>query len=119
MIWWPPSKTGMLSRSVAVAAGDAFSSVRIRQTVVSLSWVLPHVPCHTWIPIRDHYDFVLCHTYVVLPDSLPVYSGVYSAVIDYDTYIKCVKGDNGNALPLGKIFYFTDRPYYVAYCTIY
>ena len=99
--------------------GDAFSPVRIRRTVVSLSWVLPHVPCHTWIPIRDHYDFVLCHTYVVLPDSPPVYGGVYSAVIDYDTYIKCVKGDNGNALTLGKIFYFTDRPYYVAYCTIY
>ena len=70
----------MLSRGVAVAAGDAFSSVRIRQTVVSLSWVLPHVPCHTCIPIRDHYDFVLCYTYVVLPDSLLVYGGVYTAV---------------------------------------
>src|SRR5574338_831113 len=28
----------------------AFSPVRIRQTVVSLPWVLPHVPCHTCIP---------------------------------------------------------------------
>ena len=31
--------------------GDAFSPVRIRQTVVSLPWVLPHVPCHTCIPL--------------------------------------------------------------------
>ena len=71
---------GVLFRGVAVVAGDAFSPVRIRQMLVSLPWVLPHMPCHTRIPIRDHYDFVLCYTYVVLPDSPPVYGGVYSAV---------------------------------------
>ena len=44
--------------------------------------------------IRDHYEFVLCYTYGVLPDIPLVYGGVY------DIYIKCVKGDNGNALTL-------------------
>ena len=38
----------------------------------ALSYLYPY--------IRDHYEFVLCYTYGVLPDSPPVYGGVYSAV---------------------------------------
>ena len=48
--------------------GVAFSPVRIRRTVVSLPWVLPHVPCHTCIPfMRDHYEFVLYLEYMDCP----------------------------------------------------
>ena len=54
---WPLREIGVL-----FAVGDrsygALPSARIRQTVVSLPWVWPHVPCQTLGAIRDHYGFL-------------------------------------------------------------
>ena len=46
-----------------------------------------------------HYEFGLCCTYGVHPDSPLVWWSLQNS-IDYDIYIKCVKGDIGNALTL-------------------
>ena len=51
-------------------ANGSFTTLGIASC--ALSYLYPY--------IRDHYEFVLCYTYGVLPDIPPVYGGVYSAV---------------------------------------
>ena len=58
---------------------------------------LPRVPCR--MPYRAFYKFVLYHTYGVPSDSPPVYKGIMVLYRLWE-YIKCVKGDMGNALTL-------------------
>ena len=51
-------------------ANGSFTTLGIASC--ALSYLYPY--------IRDHYEFVLCYTYGVLPDIPLVYGGVYSAV---------------------------------------
>lgn len=68
-----------------------------------LPWELPRMPCHIYLD-RAHYDFGLYRTYGVL---LEYPTGLVELTVVYRLreYIKCVKGDMGNALTL--FWYFT------------
>ena len=69
-IWVLPSIMGVLFRGVGVVA--AMPNISPDQETTSILVGIASCTMSYFCSIRDHYDFVLCHTYGVLPDIPPV-----------------------------------------------